>query len=157
MVSVEGCRTWCFWFPSSMPNYVSAERTRHTEVGPLSGFKASTQGSRTKSYITANSRIETALSGEQSSNEADTLAAITAPSTWLLSADDRYSLEQVPWARQFDSQTSQFKLGTKWVSVCMGLAMARYGTKPAAASSELFESSHRDAWGSRASRSARHE
>lgn len=67
-----------------MPNYVSGEGTRHVEVGPLCGFKESTRGSRTKQYVTESSRIKTALAGEESSNKADTTAAVTAPITCCL-------------------------------------------------------------------------
>lgn len=77
--------------------------------------KESIHSKRIKQHVTVH-RNKTALDGEQSSNKLDTTVAITALNCLTgFSTEDRYSLQQMPWACQFNSQTSYFKLVTKRV------------------------------------------
>lgn len=104
------------FLPLPLPNYAFAKEldTSRWVIYVISD-KESIHSKRIKQHATVH-RNKTALDGEQSSNKLDTMVAITALNCLTgFSTEDRYSLQQMPWARQFNSLTSYFKLVTKWV------------------------------------------
>lgn len=104
------------FLPLPLPNDTFAkERDMSRWVIYVILDKESIHSKRITQRVTVH-RNKTVLDGQQSSNKLDTTVAVTALNCLTgFSTEDRYSLQQTPWACQFNSLRSNAKLVTKWV------------------------------------------